>query len=359
MIKIKKNDWLIYIIVVIGVIIAYISFFYAASCYAAYKNAIQDIQRLSADKTEKALYFEYEGSNSWITDVFCDENVSTYFTGVTLHFDKGRYEALTTVYIQPPAKSPVRLVSGRWPDADCKGNVAVLGKKRKSSTYTRDGQDYISICGDEYRVTGYVSEEKSGVADYLVMLFWNQCGDNVKDAIDYFAGTPMQVCVVVECSDMEVWYDEHLEILNEYADHVRLSDNYIDSYVVENKGYYLQLAYLLYAFSVIILVIIVQYWISVHTEELVIRRIVGYERYQLLRYVGGKLCSVLIYISFPCFLIQMILNYIGEFSMNVDWGWTQVVWAICFLAITFIVLLIYPMYKILIKDIISDKKPYS
>lgn len=358
MLRRKKNDWLMYMVMVIGIIIAYTAFFYAADCHAAYRNSINDIQRLSGRQKEKAVYFGYSGSNEWLTDVFCEGDICTYFTGVALHYDKEHCEVLTRIYLNPPDQCPFRLISGEMPDADSKENVAVLGRQQKSLTYSREGRDYIFICGEEYHVTGYVSEKNSEVVDSLIMLFWNQCGGNVKESVDFFAGTPMQVCVVVEGDNVEGWYYRHSDILGRYAENIRLSDNYDDGYNVYVNDYYLQLSYLLYAFSLIVLVIMIKYWISMHMEEFIVRRIVGYERHQLLGYVGRKLCRILICVSLPCLLIRMGIDCLGGSVTDAGSILGQVIWAVCFCAFTFMLLLIYPMYKILIKDIISERKVF-
>ena len=354
----RKNDRLMYTVMIIGIGIAYIIFFYAVDCYTAYRNSMNDIRRLSEREGGKALYFGYDGSNEWLMDVFCEEGISTYFTGVTLHYDKKHVDRLTMIYLNPPSECPFRLVSGAMPDADCKENVAVLGKRCKNMTYSRDGQDYISICQEEYRVTGYISEENSTVVDGLVMLFWNQCGGNVKESVDFLAGSPMQVCVVFEGGDVEEWYYGHSDILDRYADNVRLSDNYMDVYNLDYNGYYMQLSYLLYAYSLIVLVIIIKYWISVHTEELIVRRIVGYERYQLLGYVGKKLLRVLICVSLLCLLVQTVMDFLNGMPVGTGLGFGNIIWAIGFCVLTFIILLIYPMYRILVRDIISERKVF-
>ncbi|MDE6434069.1 MAG: hypothetical protein K2L07_07540 [Lachnospiraceae bacterium] len=352
----RKNDRLMYTVMAIGIVIAYIAFFYAVDCYTAYKNSMNDIRRLSESQSGKALYFGYDGSNEWLTDVFDKEEITAYFTGVTLHYDKVHGERLTMIYLNTPTKCPYRFLSGGMPDPAGKENVAVLGKKCKHLTYTRDGQDYISICGEEYRVTGYVSEENSTVVDSLTMLFWNHCGDRVKEAVDYFAGSPMDVCVVFEDGDVENWYYAHSDILDKYAYDIRLSDNYMDVYNLDYDERYMQMSCLLYAFSFIVLVIIIKYWISMHKEELIVRRIVGYERYQLLGYLGNRLCRVLISISLPCLLVQLVLDYLSGAFWGAGAGIGKIIWAVVFLVFTFILLLIYPMYRILVKDIISERK---
>lgn len=354
----KQNDRLMYTVMVIGIVIAYIAFSYAADCYAAYQNSLQDISHLSQRQGGKALYFGYDGSNEWLTDVFCKEGICTYFTNLTLHFDRQHSEKMTRVYLEPPAESPFRFVSGKMPEADCGENAAVLGIRCKSDTYQKDGRDYITICGEEYCVTGYISEKNSTVVDNLVMLFWKQCGDNVKKAVDFFASSPMQVCVVFEDCDMEAWYYEHSGLLEKYAKDIRLSDNYDDGYTVEFNEYYLKLSYLLYAFSLIVLAIIIKYWIAMHTEEFVVRRIVGYERFQLMAYVGGRLCKTLLYVTVPCLLVQIVMERLSGSLVDASLGLFKVLSAAGFCTVTFILLLIYPMYRIMVKDIISERKGF-
>ena len=83
------------------------------------------------------------------------------------------------------------IVNGRYPTKEellTGEKVVVLGQELRKLTERKNGNDYIVLCGDEYRVTGYLGCKSSTVIDYSIFTYASSLGDGLrKDVKEYGA----------------------------------------------------------------------------------------------------------------------------------------------------------------------------
>ena len=346
--------------IILGIVIAYCSFYYAT-------GFVKSLYFESTD--EKNIYdYEYEviyevsvsASVDEIRNLFEAYDMTAAFTELLLYVDDTDATHLCKLYISTCNSGfPYELVAGSFPDlsVDYTENLVVLGKENKKYTTKIDGEDYIDICGETYRVTGYISSPNSSIYDFQVILFANALGDN---CIQEFAAqtgdndySSMMGYLMLQSNEINItsWINENADLISNYLTvKGTVSDTIEFSTDVTDKNY-TKYAYLLYAFSLAILVMIIRFWIMERKKEFVVRRIVGYDRMQIFKIIFKELGIEILVTTLILFIIQNFIIFISGEIVGMSVRLFNLLFMLLFIIVTFAVSIINPMYHIFTDDI--------
>jgi hypothetical protein len=179
------------------------------------------------------------------------------------------------------------IVAGNYPTADdieAGEPCAVLGKRMKQYTFKRDGEDYIRICGDEYRVTGYISADDSVIFDYRTILYYGCLGEGVSQDLTYFKQMPGWVFMAqsnfTDKSSMLRALIGAVESGNYDVLELGQYNHFTASRKVSRA--YRDVAIVIYMFSIALVVLVVEYRLICRKKEFAIRKAYGYSSLSLL-----------------------------------------------------------------------------
>ena len=172
---------------------------------------------------------------------------------------------------------------------------AVLGKKLYPYTYKRDGIRYVKICGDEYEVTGFVSAENSSIYNHRVVLFSKCLGAGARKDIYYFRDS--RGLIIKACSNF-ITEDEMMEYFKSYVDvpgygisKLYEYNRFLETSSVDEQ--YRTYASIIYVFSILMVVLIVNLWMLEHKREYAVKKAFGYSNMRLLAEFAKELTALL------------------------------------------------------------------
>lgn len=289
--------------ILLGVGIALLSLF-----YADFMRSLKELE----ESEKKAFRYEYqycftseikdEKDYELLLDVLERIPVTVIAEDASLYVDAEYCEHLCSVVVSQKKPLKYSLCSGRYPtdeELDSGEQVVVLGRGMKDSVFTEGNEEYILICGDRYHVVGYCSGVNTTITNYSVILFAGCLGQQTRLDFSQAGNTRMHTFSLnsdsIQGKDIFSPFQEELErggiqvgMLTEYA-----SDFAGSQY----RSEYLNLAYLLYFFSMFMTVTVIQFFIYCRRYEFAVRRIYGYGKWKLCVYIIGELAKLLL-ISF-------------------------------------------------------------
>ncbi len=345
----------------LGLVIAYCSFMFASQMTWELYLQNEDFKKSTTDRMGIVIQLFYSTNN--ILTNFSDTKVLTYISGISLFVDSYETESSVHIFLNIPTEFPFKFVQGGLPEdlTNTNERAVVLGKKMKPYTYQKNGKDYFKVCEEEYIVTGYIAAEKSSSLDRKIFLFYNQLGQNAKRDIDYFAKTNgIFISMQDDKANLVDLYKEKEEILHDKVDFISFSNDMLDDTYDYDIGMveYRKYSYLLYLFAITLIIMIMELWIAQRKKEFAIRRAVGYTRIQIIQMLAAELSKMIAYSGFLVLIIQIIIQWKSRTVGNENFILVNSVIYIVFTILTTVLLIIYPMYKIMQENIatcIHDK----
>lgn len=202
------------------------------------------------------------------------------------------------------------IVKGHYPkkeELDSKVSCAVLGKGLKRHTYSRDGKDYIKINKEEYLVTGYVAAAHSPILDNMVLVYYRNIG---KQAIKEIQLWKKMMGINILFQSNLLTTDEISSKLSAYEKKhspffsVSTNEYPISFSTNAAEEQYVDIAAVIYVFSLILITITINYWYTVNRKEYAIRRTYGYSYVRLVFRVIGEF---IVYILFSIIITETVL----------------------------------------------------
>ncbi len=338
--------------IVFGMVLAYIAFYYGNRMTMALYLERQDADAGRMYQQELSLNCKYDCSYDEFVSCFEDIPGNLTIVGMPLYVDKLDAEHIVSIILKKEEDTPYQFVEGEWPDVKEREKTlsVVLGVGCKKYVTSKDGKEYICICGEKYLVTGYVSAEHSSIYDNAILLFGNQLGKETKEAVDYYT-SQMQMDLIFQSNTTNS--NELLELI---ATKFKMQNvQYMVSDEIDMWWFksevgsrdYRMYAYLTYLFSVCVIIMVVQFWIIQRKREIAIRRLDGYNNWQIVKMLAVDIFKILMATSGVLVAIQSILQITnGEEIAKVD-IFVQLLGILFFVLCTFILLLIYPFVKIM------------
>lgn len=343
------------IALILGIMMSYLSFSIATD--------IGNQLAKERKSREELLNYKYDYTY-FITGTACDERVFQPFSSETepislcnvlLFLDEVNKVFACKVYLNDVSIDALnyRFVSGGLPTYN-DGPSVVLGINLKQYTYQKNGVDYIHICKEEYRVSGYVSDGKSVLYDNAAILFWNHMGEQVQEDILQSVNTIYGGYLRLQSNTNDMQYvmrncHEELTELGLSATQVPYYEEAYDT--IQVKTNYRKYIYLMYIFSVIILFLVIELWMHQRYKELLIRRMIGYERTQLIGMIAKELLSMLIGITMIMEGLHFIIDIFVLHKLIDIYYLNRALLLFAIVILTFLILMIYPFVFVFKIDI--------
>lgn len=345
---------------VAGIIFAYYSFLLAGKMLREERKQTEDIEINNQSQNVIGVDLLYDGEGEDIFPMFKEENVWGNISSLPLYCDDEDSVCLINAYIFMPKEFPYMIAEGSLPTMQQMDDglpVIILGKGLKNKVHKKDGGDYYRVCGEDYRVAAYISSEESHSLDSARILFYDCLGSRAKEDIDYFAQTMgLRLFFGSDVTDIFEYYQGKEKLLKDKVISIHSSkeiwnDNFtFDVSLVSYQKY----AYLLYLFSVFLCIIIIELWLVQRKKEFAIRRAIGYSKNQIISLIAKELVKIILISGSILFVIQLIFQKItNDAAYEGEWI-ADIGISLVFIIITFVLLMIYPIYKIMTESVVSS-----
>lgn len=339
--------------ILLGLIIAFISMFYGDFLYQLKDLELSEEEAFSYENQFAFSIDSRDLDLDYLAGLLQQESVMAMADAVRLYVDASYGECWCNVVFSQGEGMKLPLCEGRYPTEEelQRGEpVVVLGKTGKEKTYQRDGADYILIDGEEYRVTGYCSGIRTTIANRFTILFYPCLGERVKEDL-LSAGETYSIVMTLNSDGTSVnpLYERVKNGLEEQGYRTGGLSEYpsffFTSQYRENHQWF---AYLIYGFCLFIIIVILQYWLYQRNFEFAIRRIYGYTRLRLVGYIGKELGGLLLLSGCIAVVLYGGIGLVYYFWKDILLAdlWITALRTIGIIMVTFILLMIYPMWNI-------------
>lgn len=343
-----------------GIIIAYFSFFYGCQMTRELYYERKEMREHHHDSDRLGISLLYDDDQRDILKNFQEDKITGYISMLSLYDDIVKAETLTYMYLTIPEQFPYKIVEGTIPDKDQlekMGRVAVLGRGLASSTYSRNGNPYIMFCGEEYRVIAYIAADNSKSLDSMRILFYDYIGENVRNNIDYCAKTEGIILVFDgEKHQLGQFYERMKKKLDGKVQSMKCLENIGEDVFSVYGGWEDLQKYscFLYVFSAFLIVMVMELWIVQRKKEFAIRRAIGYLRSQIVWLIAAEIMGIVSKTGFGLLFCQIVYYLIFRKRLYEDLFYFDFMSCCLFVAVTFIVMMIYPSFKILYSDMLES-----
>lgn len=154
----------------------------------------------------------------------------------------------------------------------------ILGIDNKEYTYQKGGEDYFLIFGEEYRVCGYISSEKSISFNNKIIVDYDGIGEVLKKRLADSGDQGIELI-------LESYSEDTDAIFSELAGSDRLSiTNTYSEVFLSSAGIYSEKTYciIIYIFCFICIYTVLQYYLKSRKKEIVIRKINGFSKKSIM-----------------------------------------------------------------------------
>lgn len=294
--------------IVVGISIALLGLF-----WAAYMKELDSYEQEAMDNLSYTYQYAFtaetrsEEDYVFISNLFQEAEWTIIEEGSSLYVNQEKTEHLCRIIFSQTEELNYRLCSGRFPnkaELEMGQPVVVLGEALKDRTYSRDGQDYILICGDEYRVTGYCADKYTTIGNYSIVLFSKCLGEQTKEFVWRAGNTYTQTYTLNSNSEIKltVFLDIQAEL-----EKAGISSNGMTKYWSNYNGsqyrkQYLAFSYMIFGFSMFITLTVIRFWLFQRQYEFAVRRIYGYRKGQLYGMIIREL-SGFVFLAFGCSIV--------------------------------------------------------
>ncbi len=345
-------------------IILLFAFAYLAFYYGGYENYIKENERNDSIRYiynhTKAYTVASNLGDEIIGELFNlnEEGVNISISDFTVYVDSRLASALVEIQISGVEYCKYPVISGGFPSEEELSSgerVVVAGKKLKKYTTTVAGKDYLKILGEEYRVTGYVSAEASGIYDNLILVFAGNLGVGFNKALSVglYSGN---ISLYMESDDADAIKraEEKVEGLSD-GENVYFQSQYSPKFMSTevNGESYKGLSVLIYLFCIISIIYAVDLWMVEREREVIIRKIYGESTRKIIWKIYKELFALMFFAGIFAVGGQLVIDYFSREVMaySLEKMWFIIQRFVLCIVITSLLVMIKPVFVIL------NKKP--
>lgn len=313
-------------------------------------NAIADNRiQLDITTTKPGSIFNVSGNAIWPGNIIVQGNIATEFAEAG---SKTRCEVLLTINEQ----LPYPMISGHIPGADINDigeNVVALGREKYQYAYEKDGNKYVTLDGEQYRVSGVIGSDNSDYWDYSVVFNINCMAHNTLNNI----GKNEQYVVEIYSNSCNV-----TDSYKTFSQNILKEDSMcnIVAYQKENTGEStinttlsrenIKTNIMVYIFCLLNCIIISMFLLIQQKKELAIKKIFGYSNIRILAGMALQIVALMLVA-----LVLFIILYSGyqlyiykTTGMVMRFNMTSVIAISVLFLITLLITMIYPIVGVCI-----------
>lgn len=329
-----------------------LSFFMFNYFNVASKIDDRERQDRATYKYDIQKYYMMYGKGVSISDlkIAQDKYVNVVLQDIDFYVGEVEYPRTSEVVVLGTALA-YPIISGEYPsEEELNGEIpcVVLGKSLKRFTYERRNRDYIKINKEEYVVTGYVSAENSTVLDHKVILYYSNIGERVKQDIDYYKNSAA-IVINVSASEKNEKYNEIVSAYDGFDKANMMEIEYQDfefsDALSDNSR---KMAKMIFAFSLMIIVLCIIFWYLCNFKEFAIRKACGYTYLNLAIMILSRVLGFLIGSILISEIVMYITDYLNQdnYFKGLDYCFVRVAIIIRYLIVVVPVTLIYPLVRV-------------
>lgn len=291
-----------------GIVVSFLVLYFGVANQRELSLAIQEISQyqyayscdfsVTFSDTGQMLFPDYGYGNCIIT-------------GFEVSVDDANAVILSDIIVYANEEIYMPLESGAWPAKEQLSSgerLVVLGKKHKRYVITENGRDYIYISGQRYLVCGYLSGSISTEFDSCIVLFYDALGENVRSQMASAEGAiQISVSLVSNSYDVNLLRDSFIKGIQDYG---LVVERYASTDYESMVGIHSNIGYFwIFAYSLIILTLVSNFWLRERKRELSIRKAFGYNTTQLVRLLLMDFCLLLILGVMAAVMLAMLLQH--------------------------------------------------
>lgn len=308
------------LIIISGFVVSFLMFQYYDTANRIIENEKDDKEEYRYSSTLCCYGFSDDLDIKDLCEYNFDDNVAM-IVDLNMYVGDVDMPRLTNVVLGD-GKLKYPLISGHYPTEEQLNSgepIACLGKKLKPYTYKKQGKDYIKINKEEYLVTGYVSTGNSGIYDFMPFLYYECLGDKAKkDLLFYKRMLGINILFQSDSmnhNDLKEFVEPYIQINQPY---ISISPQNYEMFVAseaKDKDFK-DMVIIIYIFSLMLVIMVVNYWYDINHHEYIVRRIFGYSTIQLAIRIIAKffkyIVIAIVITEFSMYLIGIVENSILE-----------------------------------------------
>lgn len=327
--------------IIIGFMIAFLALFLGLSLY---ENNAQTEQEIDSYRyTYQTAYTVYgmEEVQGAFVQLCHNSDVNIDIFEYMVYINDAQATRPCEVRMNHVEDSIYPLLEGSWENEDITGDTVptvVAGRAYEPYMITRDGDKYLTINYREYKVTGILS----GTLDYAVILDYETMPEPEQEKI--WQADSVSIRFGSEDTSVAETVELLLQRLTAREIHFELAEQTgsaaYNTLEEENVTFYL----LIYAFALGICIISSELWIFERKNEIVIRKVFGWNKDQIIEHYYKEFLSVLS----VGVIISVILQFVIALALKqyLEPSPYYVCIAICMVLISSVVAFIIPMIQI-------------
>lgn len=215
---------------------------YVQKCSAA---EMHGKPKLDLFKSNQKCYISVNGFNLFIDNLDCVFSIEDF-------------------YLSKPDNLIFPFVEGGIRDTNT-DPVVVLGIKYKQNTKLENGNRYFTICGEKYRVLGFVESKYSEILDYKIILFADRLGNSTKKNVEEQMVGGFEITLQGEDNNLDLVYEAYEKEMQQKGI-VLQRGSFVKS--VPAKNSYLVLAFIIIVFCLINGILVANVWIWQRKNEI-------------------------------------------------------------------------------------------
>lgn len=331
-------------------LISFFSFFLGAKSQREMRITKDTGQYFGYVYTGGGSYFDETGEEEIDFDALKIEKGNVYLDGVFVFRNADKASCSSEIMYSVNEKIKYPLHKGKYID-DKTDNIVLLGRGIQKLTYQNQGNDYLDVEGEAYRVVGYLGYKDIELYDYKMVFYENRIGDKLRNKIYDSCG--QNFTFVVESDKYAP--EEIMEELNtneafkdKLSDFGGMSIDGSAETVMQESLYYL----IVWLVCILNAILVSELWIAERMKEIRIRAAVGFSKFQIICRLYGELVSLTAAASGLIFLVYLIFQLIDgnpEFSSLIFAFVVMLISAVLFSAMV----MLYPLHKLSKSNVIK------
>lgn len=247
-----------------------------------------------------------------------------------------------------------KLESGSLPGSyeDYPRQVAI-GRNKKDIAKEIDGEEYIEICNELYKVTGWLGSSESDYWDNMVVLDWNYLGSMYKNALCKAGGGKLVYgSETIEGDAIKKSYSEWCGSMLAYDTGISMQGTFMRSTgqsvsqgVIDRSN--IDLNMIVYVFCVINCVVISELWFMFRRKEIGIRKACGQSNMAIAKILACDIIGMMLTAAGIFVLLYVIFNavFVSSFGVAIRFNYVTFAGVIITGIVVTLVSIALPMYK--------------
>lgn len=331
-------------ILFVGIAVSFFAFLDGAALYQNYLTALYEINDYSYRETYMISITD-SGHAEEIVDALMECPGIAYLDDTLVYVDDSeKYNGsfLKMLVQNEPLIYPV--LEGTIPESVPMKRQVVLGLNLEEYCEEKADGRYIMLDGEEYAVTGIIG----GRSDVLYAFDIMYDPDCRQECIDLLNSTGYIYVMLVsnkgELEDFVLEFAGQVQNLSEesylYYEKAEQATEYMDAGMTD-RDFYL----LICIFSIVNCIIISEFWIIRRKQEIVIRKIWGFNNLRLMGILYTDLLKISMLAIVAVWLLQFFLVYVLHSDTGIRFDIGKLLQSIVFILVMSLVIVLLPVYK--------------